>query len=53
MNYLIIPKTGNAFYTNWWAFENNYNVGDVVVDLYAQKISHDGKIFENIEEDHL
>ena len=53
MNYLIIPKAGTAFYTNWWTFENNYNAGDIVIDLYSQKISRDGKIFETIEEDHL
>lgn len=53
MNYLIITSDGKAFYTNWWTFENCYNEGDIVVDLYAQKISRDGITFEHIAEDRL
>lgn len=53
MNYLVIPKTGPAFYTNWYDYENNYVEGMTIIDLYAHKISNDGKKWEAIEEDSL
>jgi len=53
MNYLIKPATGEPFFTNWWSFENTYNEGDIVFDLYAEKYTTDGINWRTISGDHL
>lgn len=52
MRYLIYFD-GNAFYTNWYDYENNYTDGLIVFDLETDKFTSNGKDWEEIEEDHL
>lgn len=60
MRYLIIitdKKNGNrsAFYTKWYGYESNYNsdFNMIVVDREQNKITFDGKTWQNIEFDYL
>lgn len=50
MKYLII-HWNNAFYTEWYDYENNYVEGMIIVKGY--EISYNGKDFELIEFDNL
>lgn len=52
MNYLILIE-GEAFYTNWYDFENNYVPGMVVFNLLTHQYTTDGAFWEDIEQDHL
>lgn len=52
MKYLIIYKS-EAFYTDWYSYENNYADGMIVVDIYTHKITFDGLTWKEIEEDNL
>ena len=52
MEYLVIIGK-KAFYTNWYDYKNNYAKGMVVVNLLSNKITFDGKIWIDIEEDYL
>ena len=60
MRYLIIitdKKHGkrSAFYTKWYCYEANYNpdFNMIVVDREQNKITFDGKTWQNIEFDYL
>ncbi len=52
MNYLIL-RDGEAFYTNWFDYENNYNDGMVVFNLLTDTYTTDGINWKEIEQDHL
>ncbi len=50
MTYLIIHNN-EAFFTNWYDYENNYVPGMIVI--IGGKISFDGITFTKIPQDHL
>ena len=51
--YLIIPEDKTVFSTNWYDYENCYLPNMIVIDLYANKFTIDGIVWNLIEEDHL
>ena len=53
MNYLVQPKIGDPFFTNWYDYRNTYNEGDIIYDLHAGKWTKDGITWLTIKEDHL
>jgi hypothetical protein len=52
MQYLIIHNH-EVFYTNWYSHENNFVLGMIVVDLYKNRFTNDGKTWQPVEEDSL
>ena len=52
MRYLVIID-GQAFLTNWYDYENNYQSGMIVVDADNYLITFDGITWEEIKEDNL
>ena len=52
MNYLIIDKN-EVFYTQWYQYENHYVEGMIIIDLASNLYTVDGKIWFDIEMDHL
>lgn len=54
MNYLVICKNEESFYTDWFNYENLWSDQILcVIKLYCGKISFDGKTWKDIEYDHL
>lgn len=53
MNWLIIPKEGKPFLTKWFDYENHFTEGMIIFDLSNMTYSTDGKVFCEVEEDHL
>lgn len=50
--YIIIHE-GKAFMTEWYAYENNYAPGMIVIDTEHLQVTFDGFTWQDIEEDHL
>lgn len=53
MNYLIIPKESDPFYTNWFDVENRYVEGMIVFNLLVHMYTKDGINWQEIIQDHL
>lgn len=56
MNYLIIlPADDYSFFTNWYDYENNWipDIGMIVVNVNANKITFDGINWTEIKQDEL
>lgn len=55
MRYLVICKDHSAFWTNWYTYENMWNDGTInyIVDVALDKITFNGKDWQEIEYDHL
>ena len=55
MNYLIVSKSYEPFYTNWFYAENNFIKDDdmIVFNLLSGKYTTDGKNWHDIKQDHL
>ena len=55
MNYLIVSKSYEPFYTNWFVAENNFNKDDemVVFNLVTHQYTTNGKDWYDIPQDHL
>jgi hypothetical protein len=52
--YLIMTDNGSdPFTTDYWTYENCYNEGDIVIDLYNCKWTRDGINWKELEKDHL
>lgn len=52
MKYLVLHK-GEAFYTNWFSKENNYETGMIVFNMENNTYTTDGDKWKKIEQDHL
>jgi len=53
MRYLIIPKEGEPFITQYYDFDNHYVEGDSVYDLDKIIYTTNGRIWNEIPIDHL
>lgn len=53
MRYLIVPKTGMPFYTDWCDEEKFPEDGGVAFDLINRKQTYDGKDWSFTDVDHL
>lgn len=53
MQYLVIPKEGEPFYTKWFDFPDKYIDGSTVFDLVNHRYTTDGQTWKLIEFDHL
>ena len=54
MNYLIVTKDNNPFYTQWYEFENHYSDNILVVfDILGWKHTYDGINWVKTTSDHL
>lgn len=53
--FLIVSKTGSfeAFTTNWYSYENNYQSDMIVIDLLNGFCAYDGKTWIEVQEDNL
>jgi type IV secretory pathway VirJ component len=53
--FLIVSKTGSfeAFTTNWYSYENNYQPDMIVIDLLNGFCAYDGKKQVEVQEDFL
>jgi hypothetical protein len=55
MKYLVICKDQTAFWTDWYTYENMWNGETIhcVVDVAADKVTFNGKDWQEVEYDHL
>lgn len=55
MKYLVICKDQTAFWTDWYTYENMWNSETIncVIDVAADKVTFNGKDWQEIEYDHL
>jgi len=53
MQYLIQPIDSEPFFTKWFEPENNFMPGMIVYDMHNLTYSTDGKVWKEIEIDHL
>lgn len=53
MNYLIVIKNSEPFYTNWFDAQNNFAEGMIVFNLLNHTYTTNGKEWHEIKEDNL
>jgi len=53
MRYLVIPKEGEPFLTNWFDYPDKYIEGSTVYDLPNYQYTIDGFTWKLITLDHL
>ena len=55
MKYLVIFKDQTAFWTDWYTYENMWNGETIncVIDVAADKVTFNGKDWQEIEYDYL
>ena len=55
MKYLVICKDQTAFWADWYTYENMWNGETIncVIDVAADKVTFNGKDWQEIEYDYL
>lgn len=53
MRYLVTMKAEPPFFTMWFEYENHYQDGMIVYDLFNSLYTTDGKTWEPVETDEL
>ncbi len=53
MRYIVIPKEGEPFTTEWFDAENNFIEGSTVIDTERYQYMNDGNTWKSLNFDHL